>query len=109
MQCVLWSLLVAIVVTILVMVSGYPAPGSSSVEMNMATKPLSSEQTEGQPKDSGGDVCSLPSETGMCRGYFPRFFYNSADGECQKFIYGGCDGNANNFETLEACKAACQK
>jgi hypothetical protein len=27
--------------------------------------------------------------------------------QCVPFIYGGGAGNANNFETLKACKRAC--
>lgn len=26
---------------------------------------------------------------------------------CKDFIYGGCNGTANNFETLQDCDAAC--
>ena len=53
------------------------------------------------------DICSLPPETGPCRGYFPRYFYNPDIRECDIFIYGGCDGNENNFETLEECEWSC--
>jgi hypothetical protein len=28
-------------------------------------------------------------------------------GECEAFSYGGCEGNANNFETKAACEQAC--
>jgi hypothetical protein len=37
----------------------------------------------------------------MCRGALKKYFYNSAAKSCQQFNYGGCGGNANNFETLE--------
>ncbi|XP_028404662.1 four-domain proteases inhibitor-like isoform X2 [Dendronephthya gigantea] len=53
------------------------------------------------------DVCSLKQDPGFCRGYFPRYFYNSKSRACEKFIYGGCQGNGNNFETLEACQDKC--
>ena len=43
------------------------------------------------------DVCKLPKVVGPCRARFPRYFYNSATGDCEKFFYGGCRGNANNF------------
>ncbi|BFZ20765.1 hypothetical protein BsWGS_23804 [Bradybaena similaris] len=52
-------------------------------------------------------VCSLPSVTGPCRAYFPRYFYNPATGQCQEFVYGGCLGNANRFNTIEECQTAC--
>jgi hypothetical protein len=47
------------------------------------------------------DKCKLPKEVGMCRGALKKYFYNSAAKSCQQFNYGGCGGNANNFETLE--------
>jgi hypothetical protein len=64
------------------------------------------------PKDAGrdaqgGDTCSLPAETGRCRAAIPRYYHDSASGTCKQFTYGGCDGNANNFETQQACERAC--
>ncbi|XP_064484446.1 BPTI/Kunitz domain-containing protein-like [Ornithodoros turicata] len=53
------------------------------------------------------DTCKLPADKGRCFAYFRRFFYNAATGKCEKFIYGGCGGNANRFITLEECEAAC--
>lgn len=53
------------------------------------------------------DLCKLEKQTGNCRGYFERYFYNETARECQKFIYGGCDGNANNFESLTECNQRC--
>ena len=55
----------------------------------------------------GENICNLPSETGLCRGYFPSYYFDKVAGKCKKFIYGGCDGNANNFETLAACQTTC--
>ncbi|XP_068725068.1 uncharacterized protein [Montipora capricornis] len=54
-------------------------------------------------------ICGLPSETGPCRAYFTRYFYNKTSEKCEKFIYGGCQGNSNNFPTLELCQDKCQK
>ena len=42
-------------------------------------------------------------------GYFERFYYDVATQKCQLFIYGGCQGNKNRFNTLEECNAACGK
>ena len=44
---------------------------------------------------------------GRCRGAMPRFFYNSATKKCERFLYGGCDGNDNNFETMGECQQIC--
>ncbi|XP_025854492.1 kunitz-type protease inhibitor 3 isoform X1 [Vulpes vulpes] len=53
-------------------------------------------------------LCQLPPGKGPCRGRFYRYFYNSTSSECEHFIYGGCQGNANNFETTEICLSICK-
>ncbi|GBM17505.1 Papilin [Araneus ventricosus] len=57
--------------------------------------------------ESDSDRCSQPAETGMCRGFFPRYYFDKAAGQCKKFVYGGCGGNENNFKTEEECQGAC--
>ena len=52
--------------------------------------------------------CTLPAEPGRCRGRFPRYYHNSDSGQCELFIYGGCDGNQNRFNTQEECETACK-
>lgn len=51
--------------------------------------------------------CGLPSLQGPCKFYKPRWAYSSTLNQCQPFIYGGCGGNDNNFETKEACEDLC--
>ncbi|KAG6938448.1 hypothetical protein G0U57_005709, partial [Chelydra serpentina] len=55
-----------------------------------------------------GDICRLPPEKGPCEARIPRFFYNPASRTCQRFYYGGCQGNRNNFRTFRACQRACR-
>ena len=55
------------------------------------------------------EVCSQESETGPCKGAFDRFFYNATSGQCEKFSYGGCEGNENRFETQEECVQTCSE
>lgn len=52
-------------------------------------------------------VCKLPADPGPCQAAIPRYFYSSSKGACEKLTYGGCDGNKNNFETLEGCDQQC--
>lgn len=52
-------------------------------------------------------TCWLPKKIGFCKGFFQRYYFDKEAGECKTFIYGGCKGNANNFETLEICQATC--
>jgi len=54
-----------------------------------------------------GGICSLPLVSGNCNAYFPSFGFNAPTGNCVPFVYGGCGGNENRFETLAACEASC--
>ncbi|KAL2302558.1 hypothetical protein Nmel_009987 [Mimus melanotis] len=54
------------------------------------------------------DFCFHTQEPGVCRGYFTRYFYNKETKLCEKFKYGGCLGNQNNFRSLEECQTICQ-
>ena len=47
--------------------------------------------------------CLQSSEVGMCRAAFRRFYHNVDTGKCEKFIYGGCGGNSNNYLTKDTC------
>ncbi|HOU94538.1 MAG TPA: BPTI/Kunitz domain-containing protein, partial [Polyangiaceae bacterium] len=53
------------------------------------------------------DVCELPFDAGHCDAYFPVYSFDANRGGCYQTYYGGCDGNANRFDTLEECEAAC--
>lgn len=53
------------------------------------------------------DVCNVPYETGPCRGYFQKWYYNPSLRGCQEFVYGGCRGNGNRFSSLEECERIC--
>ncbi|KFO77467.1 Eppin, partial [Cuculus canorus] len=53
------------------------------------------------------DICYLPSVCGSCKELFRRFFFNASSQRCEEFIYGGCGGNRNNFETEGECFHAC--
>lgn len=51
-------------------------------------------------------MCNLPLEVGPCEALIPRWGFEH--GECVKFIYGGCGGNENNFESQAECETACE-
>ncbi|XP_032074555.1 kunitz-type serine protease inhibitor ki-VN-like [Thamnophis elegans] len=53
------------------------------------------------------ELCYLPAKPGRCEAYMPRFYYNSTFNNCQEFIYGGCNGNANRFVTRDECHFTC--
>ncbi|KAM3616548.1 uncharacterized protein V6R79_019647 [Siganus canaliculatus] len=52
--------------------------------------------------------CRLPMKVGSCRASFPRFYYDSTNQSCRRFIYGGCEANGNNFLSQDECEATCR-
>jgi hypothetical protein len=52
-------------------------------------------------------ICAMPLVTGSCRGYFEMWGYDPRARQCVQFIYGGCGGNANRFESEEMCERVC--
>lgn len=46
--------------------------------------------------------------TGPCRAVMPRWYFDLSKGKCVHFIYGGCGGNRNNFESEDYCMAVCK-
>nr|QSI84002.1 kunitz peptide [Calliophis bivirgatus] len=51
--------------------------------------------------------CKLPSNIGSCSGNLQYFYFNRVSKRCDTFIYSGCGGNPNRFETMEECKRNC--
>uniref|UniRef100_A0A8B9XSI6 BPTI/Kunitz inhibitor domain-containing protein n=1 Tax=Bos mutus grunniens TaxID=30521 RepID=A0A8B9XSI6_BOSMU len=49
----------------------------------------------------------LPKSIGPCKGRKIRYFYNAKTRQCQRFFYGGCKGNLNNFYTMALCMNTC--
>ena len=55
------------------------------------------------------DICALPPDPGDCLAAIPRWYHDAQSGECRSFVWGGCGGNANDFETLAACERSCPR
>ncbi|UYV74460.1 hypothetical protein LAZ67_11003605 [Cordylochernes scorpioides] len=53
-------------------------------------------------------VCCRPAYTGPCRAAMSRWYFDCETGTCQRFIYGGCQSNGNNFATQQECLRSCQ-
>lgn len=51
--------------------------------------------------------CNAVKKRGPCRAAKKRYFWNKDVGECQWFVYGGCESNGNNFETMDSCRQHC--
>ncbi|GFU13369.1 carboxypeptidase inhibitor SmCI [Nephila pilipes] len=52
-------------------------------------------------------TCLSRPETGMCRAYFPMWYYDATTGKCKTFVYGGCQGNGNRYRTEQECLENC--
>ena len=53
------------------------------------------------------DSCGLKPERGPCTNYTVLYFYNGTSQRCERFWYGGCEGNENRFNDEEECKGKC--
>ncbi|XP_070762616.1 amyloid beta precursor like protein 2 isoform X2 [Enoplosus armatus] len=76
-------------------------------------KKESSKMSESQDEDKTLQevkaVCTLEAETGPCRASMPRWHFDLSQRKCVRFIYGGCAGNRNNFDSEEYCMAVCKR
>ncbi|XP_065796332.1 papilin isoform X6 [Muntiacus reevesi] len=62
----------------------------------------------GQPSSAYPVRCLLPSAHGSCADWAARWYFVASVGQCNRFWYGGCHGNANNFASEEECVSACR-
>lgn len=54
-------------------------------------------------------ICYRPVDAGPCNQQTLRYFYNKATKLCQLFVYGGCNGNNNNFQKEDVCNDLCKR
>ncbi|XP_063429504.1 uncharacterized protein LOC134712168 [Mytilus trossulus] len=55
----------------------------------------------------GSCACQVSPDAGPCKAIKERWYYNPSRGCCEKFWYGGCQGNGNNFKSYEECNKVC--
>ena len=46
--------------------------------------------------------------TGRCTSQERRWYFDYRTQSCNEFVYTGCNGNANNFESRRECENRCQ-
>lgn len=80
---------------------------SKQVVERTTPSPMEKTKTPELPIERWRELCILPRVVGPCRASFPRWYYNKAVKKCLKFMYGGCEGNMNNFRTKAECKKRC--
>lgn len=52
-------------------------------------------------------ICSLALDKGSCKNYSENWFFDIEEGTCSKFLYSGCEGNGNRFNTENECRRLC--
>lgn len=88
-----------------------PSLESTNTTMTNVTATLSTNITTAiktmEPTVDTKDICLLDPMSGPCKASVRRYFYNSTSKKCEMFTYGGCDGNKNNFASMEICDEKC--
>ncbi|KAI4795210.1 hypothetical protein KUCAC02_031571 [Chaenocephalus aceratus] len=77
------------------------------VPLMEAGEPRSNETNGQMSAELFAERCGADPEAGPCRAAFQNWFYSRETGSCQTFIYGGCQGNENNYETKQHCMDTC--
>ncbi|KAM6988012.1 kunitz-type protease inhibitor 2 [Tautogolabrus adspersus] len=84
-----------------------PLMGHLETSVTTATTATNQSTDSSESSEERNVRCRLPKKVGHCRAAFPKFFYDSTDQSCQGFIFGGCDANANNFDSKQECEDSC--
>ncbi|XP_068726553.1 zona pellucida sperm-binding protein 3 receptor-like isoform X1 [Montipora capricornis] len=53
------------------------------------------------------NICVQPVDPGPCLANESRWAFNQKAGRCKRFVYGGCFGNENNFDSKRKCNQRC--
>ncbi|XP_018421701.1 PREDICTED: collagen alpha-1(VII) chain-like [Nanorana parkeri] len=92
------------VVNLLITVDAlYSSPGGSDKELMG--------QLRRRKRHVGGmfhNPCQLPMDEGFCSDYILLWYYYLKADDCRPFVYGGCGGNHNRFNTRQKCEQICK-
>ncbi|KAK3521502.1 hypothetical protein QTP70_007973 [Hemibagrus guttatus] len=93
-------------------VPGEQTATQTEVQKRMRRSVVLPPPDEGSADDApifkGEDSCKGAPDPGPCFGIHHRYHYNSSIMTCQRFDYGGCMGNQNNFLTEKECLQTCR-
>lgn len=95
-------------VTTVAPVAAAPAtPPPTPAEPAQPVQPEQPAQPDVAVGDFKTEYCYLDYDSGPCRTRQIRWYYNKNEGICDMFAYGGCQGNQNNFNSVEECEGNC--
>ncbi|KAM9798259.1 LOW QUALITY PROTEIN: low-density lipoprotein receptor-related protein 11 [Neosynchiropus ocellatus] len=90
------------------------SPGRAEDGSVVQTEPRKTVQDVAPPQDrtkdppqEESDPCAAAPVVGPCKGTFARWYFDREAGQCKHFLYGGCQGNHNNFLQESDCVAEC--
>ncbi|XP_017007092.2 kunitz-type serine protease inhibitor bitisilin-2 [Drosophila takahashii] len=104
-MCFRYSFSFIIIAAVLLLAAGIRAAPSDVVVEKAEDPKIPQPLPDGDLKVP--EDCHQPKETGRCFALFYRYAYNVDTQSCEEFVYGGCAGNKNNFESKEQCEQAC--
>ncbi|XP_067942909.1 papilin-like [Watersipora subatra] len=80
---------------------------SSELQQEAGEPVEEDESKEEKEEEEVPPMCAMKADSGPCRSYVQRYYYNEDTQNCEKFTYGGCNGNTNNFRTKYECENSC--
>merc|ERR1712086_121039 len=80
---------------------------NSTTEQSEELPSSSSSSSSSSTTNSCPEECRQEIEVGLCRAAFEMYFYNAASSRCERFMYGGCGGNENQFKSMNECESRC--
>lgn len=96
------GILVILVSLLLIVIVDCSITDSSEVDMIDETEIIATTTKRTLP-----DRCLVKTDIGPCKHYIHKWTFNKAEGKCRTFVYGGCLGNENRFNSQLECLHYC--
>lgn len=100
-------LVVLALLKIALITSGAGASTTDSPDINILEERKNNASLVTTTKRPLPDRCQLKTESGPCKHYIHKWTFIKAEGKCKTFVYGGCLGNENRFNSQLECLHHC--